>query len=151
MAGAPRIAFLAHRADDDDLPRAVVAVRGSEGGGERPLRVARTPSVKAIVVEAHGQPPLHRVDVSEEHDRGWACADPRDAVPDGVRMRGEAERPRDVDEPADGPFFVSRRTVFLDERRQDAEVIHSSRPSRARRSHETTAPPGSRAAGGAGR
>src|SRR6266540_620189 len=150
MAGAPRIAFLTHGADDDDLPRAIVAVGRHERGCERPLRVTGTPSMEAIALESDGQPPLHRVDVSEEHDGGRALADPRNPVPGGVRVRREAEGPRNVDEPLDGPRFVARRAVFLDERRQDPDVIHSSGPSRARRSRETIARPGSRAAGAAG-
>src|SRR6266540_5069139 len=151
MAGATRIAFLTHRANDDDLSRAVVAVGRHECGGERPLRVTRAAPVEAVAVESDGKPSLHGIDVSEEHNGGTALADPGDSVSHGVRMRGEAQGLRHFDEPLHSVRFVSRGTVFLDERRQDADLIHSSGPSRARRWRETTALPGSRAAGGAGR
>src|SRR6266571_8796229 len=150
MAGATRIAFLTDRANDDDLSGAVVAVGCHECGRERPLRVTRAAPVEAVAVESDGKPSLHGIDVSEEHNGGTALADPGDSVSRGVRVRREAQGPRHFDEPLHSVAFVSGGTIFLDERRQDADLIHSG-PSRPRRWRETTAPPGLRAAGEAGR
>src|SRR3989442_11159187 len=93
MAGAPRVALLTDRANDDDLSRAVVAVGGHECGRERPLRVTRAAPVEAAAVESDGKPPPPRVDVSEEQDGGAALADPSDSVSRGGRLGGESQGP----------------------------------------------------------
>ncbi|MCD6056970.1 MAG: hypothetical protein K0Q89_500 [Thermomicrobiales bacterium] len=123
--------LLADRPDDGNCR---IEVRGSrrgrgDEGAQRSLGVDRAAAPQLAVLDADGDVPRNRVDMSEEHDLARSRADGSDGVSRGVDLGTKAARFHLTAELHDGGTLLVRQTRDLDQLPQqlDGAVIRQRR------------------------